>query len=88
MLAKALGVNQVVVVVNKLDAADPPWSKERYESVKAEVGPFLGRTGFRPKKVPVIYARLSCWVPTDCSASPPPPTPSHTQCARSIRVRE
>lgn len=51
MLAKALGVNQVVVVVNKLDAADPPWSKERFEAVKAEVGPFLLRTGFRPKKV-------------------------------------
>lgn len=51
MLAKALGVNQLVVVVNKLDVTDPPWSEERYEAVKAEVGPFLARTGFRPKKV-------------------------------------
>lgn len=51
MLAKALGVNQLLVVVNKLDATDPPWSEERYEAVKAEVGPFLARTGFRPKKV-------------------------------------
>lgn len=53
MLAKALGVNQLLVVVNKLDATDPPWSEERYEAVKAEVGPFLARTGFRPKKVRV-----------------------------------
>lgn len=51
MLAKALGVNQLLVVVNKLDATDPPWSQERYDAVKAEVGPFLARTGFRPKKV-------------------------------------
>lgn len=51
MLAKALGVNQLLVVVNKLDATDPPWSEERYEAIKAEVGPFLARTGFRPKKV-------------------------------------
>ena len=51
MLAKALGVNQLLVVVNKLDVTDPPWSRERYEAVKAEVGPFLARTGFRPKKV-------------------------------------
>lgn len=51
MLAKALGVNQLLVVVNKLDATDPPWSQERYEAVKAEVGPFLTRTGFRSKKV-------------------------------------
>lgn len=54
MLAKALGVNQLLVVVNKLDATDPPWSEERYEAVKAEVGPFLARTGFRPKKVRVL----------------------------------
>ena len=51
MLAKALGVNQLLVVVNKLDVTDPPWSQERYEAVKAAVGPFLTRTGFRPKKV-------------------------------------
>lgn len=58
MLAKALGVNQLLVVVNKLDATDPPWSEERYEAVKAEVGPFLARTGFRPKKV--------CWRAIGC----------------------
>ena len=51
MLAKALGVNQLLVVVNKLDVTDPPWSEARYEAVKAEVAPFLTRTGFRPKKV-------------------------------------
>lgn len=51
MLAKALGVNQLLVVVNKLDLTDPPWDEGRYEAVKAEVGPFLARTGFRPKKV-------------------------------------
>ncbi|CAM9140936.1 unnamed protein product [Pylaiella littoralis] len=56
MLAKALGVNQLLVVVNKLDATDPPWSEERYEAVKAEVGPFLTRTGFRPKKVRFVPA--------------------------------
>lgn len=54
MLAKALGVNQLLVVVNKLDATDPPWSEERYEAVKAEVAPFLTRTGFRPKKASVF----------------------------------
>lgn len=51
MLAKVLGLNQLVVVVNKLDATDPPWSQERYEAVKAQVSPFLANTGFRPKKV-------------------------------------
>ena len=64
MLAKALGVNQLLVVVNKLDATDPPWSEERYEAVKAEVAPFLARTGFRPKKVRFLLLcgqlRLRC----------------------------
>eukprot|EP00904_Undaria_pinnatifida_P000821 jgi/Undpi1/1073/HiC_scaffold_10.g04536.m1 len=56
MLAKALGVNQLLVVVNKLDVTDPPWSEARYEAVKAEVAPFLTRTGFRPKKVRFLPA--------------------------------
>lgn len=61
MLAKALGVNQILVVVNKLDATDPPWSEERYRAVKDVVGPFLTRTGFKPKKVTPRSLSCSRW---------------------------
>ncbi|CAN0361140.1 unnamed protein product, partial [Discosporangium mesarthrocarpum] len=55
-LVKALGVNQLLVVVNKLDAADPPWSRARFEEVKAKVEPFLGGVGFRPKRLRFLPA--------------------------------
>ncbi len=34
-LAKTLGVNQMIVIVNKMDTCD--WSKERYEEIKDEI---------------------------------------------------
>jgi translation elongation factor EF-Tu-like GTPase len=48
---QALGVNQVVVAVNKLDAAVPPWDEGRFESIKASVEPFLRQIGFKANKV-------------------------------------
>src|SRR4051812_7864060 len=48
---QALGVNQILVAVNKLDAAVPPWDQSRYEAVKAAVDPFLKQIGFKPAKV-------------------------------------
>lgn len=38
-LAKTLGVNQLVVAVNKMDVVE--WKKERYEEIKSELGKFL-----------------------------------------------
>ncbi|MGC9123056.1 MAG: translation elongation factor EF-1 subunit alpha [Thermoplasmata archaeon] len=46
-LAKALGVPQMIVAINKMDATTPPWSKEAYESVKAEVEKLLKTVGYR-----------------------------------------
>ncbi|MGC8610133.1 MAG: translation elongation factor EF-1 subunit alpha [Thermoplasmata archaeon] len=46
-LAKALGVPQMIVAINKMDATTPPWSKEAYDSVKAEVEKLLKTVGYR-----------------------------------------
>ena len=46
-LAKALGVPQMIVAINKMDATTPPWSKEAYESVKSEVEKLLRTVGYR-----------------------------------------
>ena len=51
LLVKALGVNQILVAVNKLDAADPPWSELRYNVIRALVEPFLLKIGFKANKV-------------------------------------
>jgi hypothetical protein len=56
--AQALGVNQILVAINKLDAAIPPWSIDRYNAVKDAVEPFLIQIGFKQNKVS-CYLTLS-----------------------------
>ena len=51
ILSRGLGVSQLIVAVNKLDAADPAWSQARFEEIKARVLPFLQINGFNPKRV-------------------------------------
>jgi len=60
ILAKTMGISQFIVAVNKMDATDPPWSKERYEYVKNVLGKFM-KTWLQmdPSKVPFIP--VSAW---------------------------
>lgn len=51
LLARALGVTQLLVAINKLDAADPPWSQHRYEEMVGALAPFLEQTGFKPERI-------------------------------------
>ncbi len=51
-LARTLGVRQLIVAANKLDATQPPYSEERFKTVKAEVEKFLASIGF--KDVPIV----------------------------------
>ena len=58
-LLKILGVNQVVVAINKMDDPQVNWSKERYEEIKNEVSRFLRQLGF---KVDMIrFIPVSAW---------------------------
>ena len=50
MLAKTLGVDFLVVVVNKMDDPTVKWSKERYDQVIGKLRPFLKKCGFTIKK--------------------------------------
>lgn len=50
LLAKSLGIQKLVMVVNKMDEASVRWSKERYEEIKAALTPYLVRYGFNPEK--------------------------------------
>ena len=47
-----LGVEQIIVGINKMDACD--WSEERFEEIKAEFVKMLQQIGYKPKKVPFI----------------------------------
>ncbi|OXB71381.1 UNVERIFIED_CONTAM: hypothetical protein H355_011884 [Colinus virginianus] len=50
LLAKTLGVNQLVVAVNKMDDPTCEWSRTRFEEVERKLTPFLKSCGFNPAK--------------------------------------
>jgi elongation factor 1-alpha len=51
-LARTLGVQQLIVLANKMDVTQPPYSQERYNQVKADIEKLLSSIGFR--NVPII----------------------------------
>lgn len=53
LLARSLGVRQMVVVVNKLDAVG--WSRERYDIVREQVGAYLTKqVGFKAAQLQFV----------------------------------
>uniref|UniRef100_U5EWS8 Putative translation elongation factor ef-1alpha n=1 Tax=Corethrella appendiculata TaxID=1370023 RepID=U5EWS8_9DIPT len=55
LLVRSLGVNQLGVVVNKLDTVG--WSKERFDEIKKKLQSFLKQAGF--KESDVVYIPCS-----------------------------
>ena len=53
-LARTLGVNQLVVAINKMDDPTVNWSKERYEEVKEAVARMLRMVGYKVEKIPFV----------------------------------
>nr|UUY86291.1 elongation factor 1-alpha [Aglaonema commutatum] len=73
-LVRSFGVEQVIVAVNKMDTVE--YSKERFDSIKVQLGLFLRTCGFKESSILWIPlsaienqnlvkaaadARLSCW---------------------------
>jgi len=58
-LLKILGVDQIVVAINKMDDPSVNWSKERYEEIKNEVSRLLRQLGFKVDKIRFIP--VSAW---------------------------
>jgi elongation factor 1-alpha len=54
LLAYTLGVKQVIVAVNKMDAATVNWSEARYEEIRSNISAYLKKVGYNPAKVPFI----------------------------------
>lgn len=48
MLAKTLGVDKLIVVINKMDEAN--WKEERYTECTGKLKPFLKKCGYAVKK--------------------------------------
>jgi len=54
LLAYTLGVKQMIVVCNKMDTTDPPFSEKRFDEVVAEVRNYLKKIGYNPSAIPVV----------------------------------
>ncbi|MGQ4892022.1 MAG: GTP-binding protein, partial [Candidatus Njordarchaeia archaeon] len=54
ILAKTLGIDQLIVCINKMDDPAVNWSQEKYEEIKNELSRFLKSIGYNVEKVPFI----------------------------------
>ncbi|KAJ7499229.1 EF Tu GTP binding domain-containing protein [Mycena latifolia] len=52
ILARSLGVAQIIVAINKLDQVQ--WEKDRYDEICALLRPFLVQSGFHPSKTKFV----------------------------------
>jgi len=54
ILAKTMGLDQVIVAVNKMDATEPPWSEARYKEVVSVLSKFMKGLGYKVDTIPFI----------------------------------
>lgn len=54
LLAKAVGLQKIVVAVNKLDSTTPPWDQDTFKDVESEVRKFLKDASFYEDNVIVV----------------------------------
>jgi elongation factor 1-alpha len=53
-LAKTLGVEQMIVAINKMDATSPVWDEKRYNEVKDQVSQLLKTVGYKTDEMHFI----------------------------------
>eukprot|EP01138_Halocafeteria_seosinensis_P002295 gb/GECG01002351.1/.p1 GENE.gb/GECG01002351.1/~~gb/GECG01002351.1/.p1 ORF type:complete len:593 (+),score=109.41 gb/GECG01002351.1/:1-1779(+) len=51
LLAKTLGVKELVVVVNKMDDQTVEWNEDRYNTIEQRIASFLKKNGFKKKNI-------------------------------------
>jgi len=59
LLARTMGINQLIVAVNKMDATEPPYSEKRYKEIVEVLSKFLKSIGYDVSKIPFIP--VSAW---------------------------
>ena len=60
LLSYTLGVKQMIVAVNKMDAESVNYDEKRFLEIKAEVNTYLEKVGFKTAKI--NYVPISGWV--------------------------
>ena len=50
-MSYTLGVKQMIVALNKMDATEPKYSQKRYDEIVKEVSSYIKKVGYNPAKV-------------------------------------
>ncbi len=53
-LAKVLGVDQMIIAINKMDATNPPYDEGQFNKVKGEVEKLARNAGYKPDNLTVL----------------------------------
>jgi len=53
-LAFTLGINQMVIAINKMDDPTVNWGQERFEEIRNEISRMLSMAGFKVEKIPFV----------------------------------
>lgn len=53
-LSRTLGVNQLIIGMNKIDATTPPYDEKKYLEVKEEISKLLRMVGYKVDEIPFI----------------------------------
>jgi len=54
LLSYTLGVKQMIVALNKMDATEPKYSQARYDEIVKETSSYLKKVGYNPAKISFI----------------------------------
>ncbi|MEM0453402.1 MAG: translation elongation factor EF-1 subunit alpha [Sulfolobales archaeon] len=54
ILAKTMGLDQLIVAINKMDITEPAWSEARFKEVVAVLTKFMKGLGYRVETIPFI----------------------------------
>ena len=63
LLAYTLGVKQMIVALNKMDATEPKYDQKRYDEIVKEVGNYIKKVGYNPAKVSCLHGVCCCCCP-------------------------
>ena len=54
LLAKTMGVSQMIVCMNKMDDTSVKYAQSRYDEIKSELSLYLAKVGYNPAKMEFI----------------------------------
>jgi elongation factor 1-alpha len=53
-LARTLGVNQLIIAINKMDISGVDYKEEKFKKVKEDVSTLLKTVGYKPEEIPFL----------------------------------